>query len=119
MIENILNTLVHISANHYFGVSVLVDVLQGSENEKIIRNKLNMVKEFKSMSYLTREENTKIVYWLIEKKYILRTKGNYPVLHITNTGLNYREYLTPQNTKALITYLNEKDNFDYFKEEDI
>lgn len=119
MIENILNTLVHISANHYFGVSVLVDVLQGSENEKIIRNKLNMVKEFKSMSYLTREENTKIVYWLIEKKYILRTKGNYPVLHITNTGLNYREYLTPRNTKALITYLNEKDNFDYFKEEDI
>ena len=58
------------------------------------------------MSYLSREEMTAVIYWLIDKKYILQTKGKYPVLHITHMGLAYKEHLTPRNMKSLVDTLD-------------
>lgn len=105
--ETILQALVHISDKHYFGVSVLTGVLCGLRLEKISKYKLNLVAEYNSLAFLSREEVTAIVYWLIDKKYILQTKGKYPVLHITNTGLTYKEHLTPGNMKGLVKLLQE------------
>lgn len=101
MIETVLQALVHISERHYFGVSILTAVLRGSESERIAKHNLKAVAEYGSLSSFSREEVTTVIYWLIEKKYILQTNGQYPVLHITNMGLTYKEHLTPGNTRSL------------------
>lgn len=105
LIETALQALVHISERHYFGVSILTAVLRGSESERIAKHNLKAVAEYGSLSSFSREEVTTVIYWLIEKKYILQTNGQYPVLHITNMGLTYKEHLTPRNTRSLVDRL--------------
>lgn len=104
-VETVLQALVHISDKHYYGVTTLAGVLRGLQSEKIMKNNLNVVAEYGALSSLDREEMTAIIYWLIDKQYILQTNGKYPVLHITNLGLTYREHLTPRNVKSLVTVL--------------
>ncbi len=103
--EIVLQALVHISDKHYFGVTILIGVLRGSNSEKVIKYCLDTVDEYESLDYLSREEVNAVIFWLIEKKYILQTKGKYPVLHITDTGLAYKEHLTPRNMKSLMVAL--------------
>ncbi len=107
MAETVLHALVHISDRHYFGVSMLADVLRGLKSEKIARYHLDVVAEYGSMAFLTKSEVMEVIGWLIDRNYILQTKGRYPVLHITNLGLNYRDYLTPRNMKSLMKRLGE------------
>lgn len=108
MAETILQALVHISDRHYFGVSTLEGVLRGSKAERIFKYHLNEVAEYNVMAFFNREEVTTAIYWLIDQKYILQTKGKYPVLHITNMGLTYKEHLTPGKMKGLKDILLEK-----------
>lgn len=103
--EIVLQALVHISDKHYFGVTILTSVLRGSTSERVTKYCLDTVDEYKRLDYLSREEVNAVIYWLIEKKYILQTKGKYPVLHITDMGLTYKEHLTPRNMKSLIVAL--------------
>ena len=105
MVETVLQALVHISDRYYFGISILADVLRGLRTDKIKKYHLDAVAEYGSMKYLTRREMTAVIGWLIERNYILQTKGRYPVLHITNRGLTYKEHLTPRNTKSLLERL--------------
>lgn len=107
--ETILQALVHISDKHYFGVTILAGVLRGSQAERISKYHLDEAPEYDSMPYLSREEVTAAIYWLIDKKYIVQTKGKYPVLHITNMGLTYKEHLTPGNMKSLVGALSDAD----------
>lgn len=104
--ETALQALVHITDKHYFGVLVLVGVLCGSNTEQIRKHHLNAAAEYDALGFLSREEVTEVICWLIDKKYILQTKGRYPVLHITNMGLTYREHFTPRNMKSLEERLN-------------
>lgn len=106
IVGTILSALVHISNKYYYGVSVLADVLRGSQSEKIKRHKLDVIPEYNRLSYMTKEDVTVFIYWLINKHYILKTKGRYPVLHITNEGLHYKEHMTPRKLKNLVDVLN-------------
>lgn len=114
MAETVLQALVHISDKHYFGVSILSGVLRGSRSERIVKYNLDAVAEYNPMAYLSREEMTVVIYWLIGKKYILQTKGKYPVLHITHMGLTYKDHLTPRNMKSLVDALEERIPFEAF-----
>lgn len=105
--ETVLQALVQISDRHYFGVSVLADVLRGFRTEQIQNYRLDAVSAYRALNFLSRKEVTAVICWLIDKKYILQTKGRYPVLHITNLGLTYQEHLTPRNTKSLAERLRE------------
>lgn len=106
IVETVLQALLHISERRYFGVSVLTGVLRGSEAEKIAKYNLKAVAEYGALESFSREEVSTIIYWLIEKDYILQTGGQYPVLHITNMGLTYKEHLTPRNTRGLVERLS-------------
>lgn len=105
--ETVLQALVHISDQHYFGIAVLAGVLRGSQSEQIRKHRLDQVAEYHALSFLDREETTAAISWLIDKKYILQAKGRYPVLRVTNLGLTYREHLTPRNTGSLAERLRE------------
>lgn len=104
--ETVLQALVHISDKHYFGVTILAGVLRGSSSERIVKYHLDEAAEYNALSYLSRDEVTAVIYWLIDRKYILQTKGKYPVLHITNMGLTYKEHLTPGKMKSLVKALD-------------
>lgn len=101
IIETIMQAQVHISEEKYYGVSILTGVLRGAKLEKIEKNRLNAVKEYGALSYLTGEEITRMIYWLIDHHYLVRTTGKYPVLHITNEGLKYTEQFTIKRAEKL------------------
>ncbi|MDE6015223.1 MAG: UvrD-helicase domain-containing protein [Acetatifactor sp.] len=117
--ETILCALVHISDKYYFGVSVLIRVLRGSQSKSITQHKLYAVPEYNSLSDMSREDLNAAIYWLIDKHYIIKTKGRYPVLHITNEGLHYKEHMTPRKLKSLVAALNADEDEKRIAEEDI
>lgn len=101
-----LHCLINISAKKYYNDTILVRTLHGSSDQRILQDKLNLVPEYGNLSYMDRQSIRKVVNWLKEKHYILETKGTYPVLHITNEGLHYKEHMTPRNMKSLVDVLN-------------
>lgn len=107
--ETVLQALVHISNERYFGVSTLAGVLRGSQAERIAKYHLDKVEEYNALPDLSREEVTTIIYWLIDKGYILQTKYKYPILHITNMGLTYKEHLSPRRMKSLLQALTAEE----------
>lgn len=119
IVETIMNALVHISEKKYFGVSILSGVLRGSNAEKIKKNGLDKVKEYSALSYLSGEEVTRLIYWLIGRHYIIKTAGQYPVLHITNEGLKYAELFTPRIAGNLRKWLETEADRRLLDEQDI
>lgn len=108
MVYTALKALQHISAIRYYGVTVLVDVLRGIETKKILKAKLNTIPEFGLLSGLLREELQIIVEWLIVKHFMLKTKGQYPVLHPSFNGMHYGEKITEGQLKELKDSLEEE-----------
>lgn len=92
----ILQCLSHISEKRYYGITVLVDILRGSQSNKIIGANLDQIPEYSSLRKVKREDLTYIVEWLIKNHFILQTKGLYPVLHPTYDGIHYSETITTE-----------------------
>ena len=101
IIATILQTLNDISVRKYYGIGVLTDVLRGSSAKKIISDRLNTVSGFGKMQFYSRDEVEFIIDWMIRNNYIRRTKGLYPVLHMTYEGQHYDENISTQKLYAL------------------
>ena len=101
IVYTVLKALQNISKNRYYGVTVLCDVIKGSENSKIIDRQLDMVPEYGEYDDLTKDEIKDVINWMIDEHYILQTKGRYPVLHPTYEGLHYSETITEAKLKQL------------------
>lgn len=105
VLHTVLQCLSHISDKRYYGVSVLVDVLRGSQSKKIMNAGLNRITEYASLKEIDRESLVAIIEWAIDNHLILQTKGMYPVLHPTYEGLHYNETITANKLKKLLDYL--------------
>lgn len=105
VLHTVLQCLSHISDKKYYGVSVLVDVLRGSQSKKIMDACLNHITEYASLKEIDRESLVAIIEWAIDNHLILQTKGMYPVLHPTYEGLHYNETITANKLKKLLDYL--------------
>lgn len=119
IIETILKALVHISEKRYYSLATLAGVLSGSQADEITRYKLYTISEYNALSHMAREDISLAIHWLIEKHYILKTKDRYPVLHITNEGLHYKEHLTPRSIKSFVAMLGKGENGEPATKEDI
>ena len=100
VLVTVLQCLNDVSERKYYSVSMLVDVLRGSESKKLLAGELNRVDGYGKLASVNREDLTFIIEWLISNGFILQTKGQYPVLHPTNKGLNYNSTM---NTRQLQT----------------
>lgn len=101
-VYTILNCLEHISEKHYYGVTMLTDVLRGANSKKIISSGFNSVAEYGKLKNISREDLIAIIEWLIENHFILKTKHpTYPVLHPTYDGTHYNETMTTVKIKKL------------------
>jgi DNA helicase-4 len=105
VIHTVLQCLSDLSEKRYYGVTVLVDVLRGSKNQRIKDADLNATKNYGALSNVSREDLEIIIEWLIEKHFILKTKGMYPVLHPTYDGTHYSEKITKQGLNKLLQLL--------------
>lgn len=105
VLYTVLHCLSHISEKKYYGITVLVDVLRGSNSKKIMDAGLNHIAEYASLKEIDRESLVAIVEWAIDNHFILRTKGMYPVLHPTYEGTHYNETITANKLKKLLDYL--------------
>lgn len=112
VIFTVIKALQNVSTIHFYGISVLCDVLRGSENKRIIENKLNRIPEYGMLRSLSADDVKAVIEWMISEHYILQTKGNYPVLHSTYEGLHYSETITEGQLKKLKEYI-EKDQLEF------
>lgn len=105
VLYTVLHCLSHISEKKYYGITVLVDVLRGSKNKKIMDAGLNHIAEYASLKEIDRKSLVVIIEWAIDNHFILQTKGMYPVLHPTYEGTHYNETITANKLKKLLDYL--------------
>lgn len=110
IVHTILQGLSNVSANRYYGISVLTDILRGANSQKIKGADLDSIPEYGALRHIRREVLVSIIEWLIEQKFILKTKGTYPVLHPTYDGMHYAESMTNAKLKKLQAHLMEQDN---------
>lgn len=105
VVHVILSALQSVSNIRYYGITMLTDVLVGNTTKRLLDNKLNTVPQFGKINIAFKEEIYAIIEWLIEEKFILKTKGQYPVLHPTYNGMHYDEKMTLKQLKQLKRYL--------------
>lgn len=103
----ILSALQSVSAVRYYGTTMLVDVLHGEHTKRLLDAKLNTISQFGSLDSLSKDELYTMITWLITNNYILKTKGQYPVLHPTYNGMHYSETMTEKQLKQLKKHLEE------------
>lgn len=103
-----LNALQHISASNFYGIAIMLDVLRGTESKRIFDAKLNAIPEFGALKEVSREDLQTIIEWLIANKFILKTRGKYPVLHPTYDGMHYDEKITVGKLKKIKKCLEEE-----------
>lgn len=84
---------------------MLIDVLRGRTTDKLSNAKLDLLPAFGKLNNVSRDELYIIIDWLIMNHFILRTKGQYPVLHSTYDGMHYDEKMTEEQLKRLKKYL--------------
>lgn len=108
LIFTIVKALQNISREKFYGMTVLVEVLKGTDSEKIFKNQLHAVEEFGTLKEMPYETIESVVDWMISEHLILKTKGKYPVLHSTYEGLHYSEKITDQKLIELKKYLEEE-----------
>jgi len=107
VVYTIVKALQNVSRNKFFNVKVLTDVLYGTESEKVVKNNLSRIPEFKALSDLSYDVIQATIEWMINEHLMLKTKERYPVLHSTYDGLHYSEYITEGKLKKLKKYLEE------------
>lgn len=113
VVATILQTLAEVSERKFYGATILKDILKGSENKKIIKDKLNTLDGYGKLISVHRDDIWFIIEWLIDKEFIRQTKGPYPVLHPTYNSNHYNETMSRQRLQSLKRLLqanNENDN---------
>lgn len=101
VVYTILNCLEHISEKHFFGTTVLLDVLNGFSSDKTKKYHLETIKEYGSLKTMDRNELFYIINWMIKNKYIYKTSTKYPELHPTAEGRNYSKTITSKKLAYL------------------
>lgn len=100
-ISIILHTLSSVSQKKFYGETMLIDILRGSQNKRIKADKLYLHAGYGKLAHVKREDVQLLIDWLIMNEFILKTRGPYPVLHPTYNGDHYSEIITRQKLQAL------------------
>ncbi len=70
-----------------FGKTMIIDIIKGSKNQKIINNNFQNLAIYNTTSSSIKRLNT-IIEKLIFENYIQQTSGEYPILQLTNKCSN-------------------------------
>lgn len=106
-------------AGERYGVKMIVDILRGSKNERILQAGLNHLPTYGIMAETNEKRLRDILNFLVLKKYISITDDEYPVLHLTShsrTVLVDRMPLHMKATKEKLKQETVSSKPDYTKE---
>jgi ATP-dependent DNA helicase RecQ len=73
-----------------FGKSMVIDILRGSQNKRILQLGLNKLSTYNIMTEVSLHRAHNIVDWLVAEGYLQTSVGDYPVLRL---AASYRELL--------------------------
>ena len=107
VIVTILQCVSDVSEIKFYGTNIIVDILRGTESVKIRSEKLNELEGYSKLSSVGRADLFFIIDWLIKHKFLLQTKGKYPVLHPTYNGIHYKDNATKRLLESLKSELEQ------------
>jgi DNA helicase-4 len=107
IIGMILKCTAEISVKRFFGIGVLINVLKGSNSQKVLEYRLQETSLYGKLENLRWQDLEIIVDWLILNGFLLQRNNKYPVLHLTYNGNNYKEVITNMQLKELARTLFE------------
>ncbi len=82
--QKIISCVYHITKlNKSFGKTMIIDILHGSQNERIHRFQLNALSTYRIMSDLPVHRIRSILDYLIENDYLMQTNEEYPIIKLT------------------------------------
>lgn len=93
-VHTVLQCVSDMSLKQYYGVTVLIDVLRGSRSQRVQQKELYKLEQFGALISFSRVDLEAVVEWMLDMHFLLKTKGQYPVLHPTYEGMHYNETLT-------------------------
>lgn len=108
LVFTVLKALQNVSRVRYYGVTILTEVLKGTDNQRIFAHELDKVPEFAVLKDMPYETIRAVIEWMLSEHLILKTKEKYPVLHSTYEGLHYSEIITKGKLQKLKKYLEEE-----------
>lgn len=112
----ILSALTHISANRYYGITVLADLLRGSYSTKMKKNYFTTLPEYGALHNLKRETIIELINWMISVNLIRKTNHpKYPVLHSTPEGMTFSGTLSRAQRNSLQKALTDPELFRWSK----
>jgi len=71
-----------------FGVNVIIQVLRGSKNKKILNRKLDEVSTYGIITDISAGGLRELIMNLIAREYIVMTIGKYPILKLNEASMN-------------------------------
>lgn len=69
--------------NERFGINYVIDVLRGSRSERLIHNRHNLISTYGIGQEFSKKDWGTMIRELIQKKYLILTEAEYPVLQLT------------------------------------
>ncbi len=73
-------------AGERFGIKMVVDILRGSKNQKIIAGKLDKIPTYGTMSGVPESKVRDIINFLVLRGYLEITNGEYPVVKLAKAS---------------------------------
>ena len=73
-------------AGERFGIKMIVDILRGSKNQKIIANRMDKMTAHGLMSSVSENKIRDIIQFLVLSGYLEITNSEYPVIKVTQSG---------------------------------
>lgn len=91
-----------------FGVSHVVDVLHGAENERVAQLDHDRLSTYGLMKDLTKKSIRNMVYQLVDQRLVGRTNDTYPTLHLNERSAEIlrgerQVWFVPQRTKTSVS----------------
>ena len=107
---HILNSIQEITKDHFYGVSIIIDVLRGAHSSKIKEKNFYELECYGTLDFYSREEIITIIEWMLSKGLLLKTKSKYPVIHITAKGFDYKNSVSKKDFKELRKNMPDSNN---------
>ena len=85
-----LKCLIEISEIRFYGVNMLAEVLTGLNCKTIRENNFDRLNTYGIYKNINFDDIKIIIQFLIDEGYIVKTGQMYPVLHISNKGIDYK-----------------------------
>ncbi|MEA4960225.1 DNA helicase RecQ [Lutispora sp.] len=113
-----------------FGIRMIVDILRGSKNQRIINNSLNNISTYGVMSSVSESRIRDVINFLVLQGYLEITNSEYPVVQLTHKAVevlfgdcrismkvqkHYKDEDKPAKAKTKTEQLNTNINEELFE----